>query len=335
MPSAVRASEPVASGPRKSAIVAKYILDNCRCRVRQALGRVNSSIGSTHSGKSLAESLDYIDRVYRDYIFYAGLSPGQIVGARVLELGPGDNFGVALRFLAAGATEVVALDRFATDRDSEHAAMIYRAMRSRMRGVEAERFDAVIDLTSGIRLKSHRLRVIEGVATEDADKVLNPESYSLIVSRSVLEEIHEIDRAFVAMDRLLATGGRMIHKIDLSDYGIFSRHGMHPLEFLTIPQTVYTLMTRYSGHPNRRRIDYYRTKMRELGYFAGVLVTGVAGETGELVPHKASIEEGIDYTDRSLALVRDIRPRLARQFRQLPAADLLVSGIFLVARKAE
>ncbi len=339
MPSAVPAREPLPPDTprgraRRSAIIARRIVHNWRSKFRQALGEMGSAIGATHSGRSVADSLDYIDRVYRDYVYYGGLSPEQLAGRRILEIGPGDNFGVALHFLAAGAAEVAGLDKFATRRDTEHATAIYRAMRERLSGAEAARFDAVLDLNS-MRFHPERLQIIEGVATEDAARVLAPESFSVIVSRAVLEEIHSIDRAFQAMDRLLEPGGLMLHKIDLSDYGMFSGRGMHPLEFLTIPDPVYTMMTEYSGDPNRLRIDYYRSKMRELGYFAGLLVTAVAGQAEEIVPHQPSIELGSHYTEQSLASVRAIRPRLARRFRHLPDTDLLITGIFLVARKLE
>jgi len=53
------------------------------------------------------------------------------------------------------------------------------------------------------------------------------------------------------------------------------------------------------------------------------------------LPHKPEIEEGIDYGAGPLELVHTIRPRLAKPFRALSDADLLVNGIFLVARKPE
>ncbi|HEX8983925.1 MAG TPA: hypothetical protein VF767_00785, partial [Bryobacteraceae bacterium] len=103
---------------------------------------MDSFIGATHTGRPLAESLAYIDRVYHDYAGYGGLAPEDIVGRRILELGPGDNFGVALRFLAAGAESVAGLDKFATRRDTVQAAAIYGAMRERLGGEERARFDA-------------------------------------------------------------------------------------------------------------------------------------------------------------------------------------------------
>lgn len=296
---------------------------------------MDSVIGAAYADRSPAACLEVIDRIYRDYVYYGGLTSENLANRRVLEIGPGHNAGVALHFLAAGAGAVVGLDKFKTRREPAHVAAIYRAMRERLKGEEAACFDAAVDLDGGTRFNPERLRMIEGVGAEDALDVLEPESFSLIVSRAVLEEIPASDGAFRAMDRLLERGGLMLHKIDLGDYGTFSRHGMHPLEFLTLPDMLYTMMSDRSGLPNRHRIDYYRAKMRELGYFAGLLVTAVAGEPGEIVPHRPAIEPGTDYSEESLALVREIRPRLAHRFRHLSDADLLVTGLFLVARKPE
>jgi hypothetical protein len=323
-----------AAGARKSAIIARKIINNWRCKFRLALGEMNSSARPADARKPVAESIDYIDRVYRDYVFYGHLSQEHIEGRSILEIGPADDFGVALEFLTAGAARVVTLDKFTTNRDTEHAGAVYRSLRERLSGAGVRHFDSAVDLGNGeVRFNPERLQSIEGVATEDSHRVLAAHSFSLIVSRAVLSEIHQIDRAFTAMDRLLEPGGRMLHKIDLTDYGMFSNHGRHPLEFLTIPETLYTAMTEYSNQPNRRRIDYYRNKMRELGYHGGLLVTSIVGEPGEVLPHKASIEPAADYGERSLELVSAIRPRLARPFRNLRDTDLLATGIFLIARK--
>jgi hypothetical protein len=90
-----------------------------------------STSGSTHEGFSLDESLAYIDGVFGDYLTYGGLGAADLAGARVLELGPGDNFGVALRFIAAGAKRVVALDKFASSSTATPASITRDSSRSR------------------------------------------------------------------------------------------------------------------------------------------------------------------------------------------------------------
>ncbi len=112
---------------------------------------------------------------------------------------------------------------------------------------------------------------------EDTDSLFPPAYFDAIVSTSVLEEIYGIDVAFQKMDRLLRPGGYSIHKIDFRDYGMFTKHGFHPLEFLTVPDWAYRYMTESSGQPNRRMVNYYRGKMAELGYGSKILIAMVAG----------------------------------------------------------
>ena len=58
----------------------------------------------------------------------------------------------------------------------------------------------------------------------------------------------------------LRPGGYLLHKIDLRDYGMFTKYGYHPLEFLTVPDFVYRQMVESAGQPNRYLVDYYRRK---------------------------------------------------------------------------
>src|SRR5512132_2502542 len=92
----------------KTLIIVHRIFDNWRRRRAFKAGNTVSAYGSTHEHWSLEKSVSYIDLVYREYIEYSGLTHEAFRGSRILEVGPGDNFGVALKFLAvAGAEKVV------------------------------------------------------------------------------------------------------------------------------------------------------------------------------------------------------------------------------------
>jgi hypothetical protein len=136
------------------------------------------------------------------------------------------------------------------------------------------------------------------------------------------------------MHRLLAPGGWMIHKVDFRDHDMYTGFGFHPLTFLTISDGLYRRMSLDSGKPNRQLIDYYREKMKALGYQSRIYVTHLAGQQEEVVPHVSLSEKGINPSSRTRKLLNEIRPRLAPQYRALPDEDLMVAGIFLVARKA-
>jgi hypothetical protein len=123
-----------------------------------------------------------------------------------------------------------------------------------------------------------------GIRTEGRHHSVPAESFDLIVSKAVLEEVYDLDAAFDGIDHVLRPGGYQIHKIDLRDYGTFTRHGHHPLEFLTVPDGIYRYMAESTGLPNRRLVDYYRAKAAALGYTARILTTLSLGATEEFRP---------------------------------------------------
>jgi SAM-dependent methyltransferase len=322
------------AGQSKTLIIAHRIYDNWRRRRAFKSGNTINAYGSTHEFWSLEKSVNYINLVYDEYLKYAGVGPDALRGKRILELGPGDNFGVALKFLAAGAAKVVALDKFYSERNVEQQTRIYRELRNQLSPGDASVFDECIKLNDEIVLNEERLEYIYGHGVEEADQILAPGSFDFIVSRAVIHNVYDIERGFAAMDRLLAPGGYMLHKIDLSDENMFSSRGMHPLTFLTIPERLYYLMASDSGKPNRRLISDYREQLKKRGYDTKILITTVLG-AGPLVPHKEQIEQGVDYSEKTLSLIREIRPRLAAPFRDRSDAELAATGIFLVAQKAQ
>jgi hypothetical protein len=117
------------AGQSKTLIIAHRIFDNWRRRRAFKSGNTVTAYGSTHEFWSLEKSVAYINRVYDEYLQFAGLTPEALRGMRILEVGPGDNFGVALKFLAAGAAKVVALDKFYSERNVEQQTRIYRELR--------------------------------------------------------------------------------------------------------------------------------------------------------------------------------------------------------------
>jgi hypothetical protein len=264
---------------------------------------------------------------------WPGFSPETFAGKRILEVGTGDNLGLALRFISAGAAGVVSLDKFYSKRHPEQQRNIYLAMRKRITGDERKRFDESIDLTRGIEFNKAKLRYVYGTGVEEADTLLGEASFDFIISKGALQDVYDIDSAFAGMDKLLVPGGYMLHTMDLSDQGMFSKNGFHPLTFLTIPDSVYRMMSVYSGKANRRLTGYYREKIDELGYESKFLVTRIVGEPEEMLPHKEKIERGVDYTEAKLSLVRGIRQKLLPRYAQMTDEELLVSGIYLIAKK--
>jgi SAM-dependent methyltransferase len=297
--------------------------------VRRILGQREGPMGATHRRFSLDESLAYIDEVFDDYVAYDDLGEAGLEGAEILELGPGDNLGVAVRLVAAGARRVVAIDRFVPFRDPDQERRIYAALVERLPAAQRERVRAVAERGHDA-LGDIGIELREETPIEDAPRLLGESRFDLIVSRAVLEHVHDLDRAFPAMDALLKPGGRMLHKVDLRDHGLFN--DQNPLTLLTISDRVYGWMGEESaGLPNRRLIGWYREALGRLGYDARYLITHVAGVEAECRPH-VPLERGLPDPE-PLAHVAEIRPRLLARFRSLSDEELAIAGFVLVARK--
>lgn len=295
-----------------------YLADDRRARWRLARGRLATRSGTRHATLSLDDSLDYIDRVYADYLAYGGI---ERFSGRVAEIGPGDNFGIALRMLGAGANEVHTVDRYRPLRDAARQARIHRAL------AERHGFGALLSDDGNGADEIRGLVAHEGVPAENFFRSSGLR-FDCIVSRAVLEHLYDPLTALDDMAASLAPGGTMIHRIDFRDHGMFAGH--HPLTFLTVPDALYRAMTRASGRPNRLLLPAWRDWLERSPLAGSLRITRLVGVDGELNPAAwDDIDPGARRT--ALGMVRTIRPRLAPRLAAFTDQDLAVSGCVVVA----
>jgi SAM-dependent methyltransferase len=312
-------------------VAARAMARGAKLAARERLALTGAETGNTHLALRLDESLRYIDSVYRDYLDFAGLREQDLAGMSVLEVGPGDNVGVAIRMIAAGAAGVTALDRFDSKRDHDQQRRIYQALIDSLGSDERERVHDLVTLEPDIGFDSRRLRVITGVSVERAAELFPSESFDLIVSYVVLQSVPSPARAIRAMDSVLKPGGQMVHRVDLSDLGLMGA-ATHPLAFLTFPERAYRFMTRWSADPNRWRTTDYVAAFQALGYDTHAHVSQVIGRAPR-ADARLPLASGVDYGEDTVALLDGVRPRLARRFRALPDEELMPLGAVLTARK--
>jgi SAM-dependent methyltransferase len=318
-------------------IVASHICHNLLFEFRSRLGKIRTVHGATHLAWKPEQSVRYIQRVFSDYHSFGNITDRELAGARVLEVGPGDNLGVALLFIAHGAEQVVCLDKFYSERNAAQEAAIYSSLRESLEPIQRERFDTAVKLgNSCCQIDPERVRLICGTGLEDSGSLFEAESFDMIVSRAVLMEIHYPGKAFASMDRLLRPGGILLHKVaPLNDYRMFRANGYHPLEFLTVPQFLYNKMAAGSGKPNRRLLGYYHDELARRHYEASFPIVKLLGSDEEYGPGVTSVPYGSRQHARAAALVKEIRPRLSRSFRAAPDEQLMIEDMFIVARKMQ
>ena len=299
-------------------------------QIRYRLGERKHLSGATHAQWSAEEGLDYVLSVFADYLEAGGLTIADLRGMSVLEVGPGDNLGVAACFAAAGARRVVCIDRFDTARDEQKNRAVYRLLACSGRAPAELDFRDVItpvgELISPII--EHRV----GLAIEKAVSELQPGSFDLIVSRAVLEHVSNLEQAWASMDALLTSGGLALHKVDFRNHGLYA--SLHPLRFLTVPTGVWRWVSAPDPTLNRRRVSTYEQLAGGAGYRFRIGVTHLASREAEFKPPRDTWINGKDFTADDVARIEAIRPKLVEPFRSMSLRELLISGIFLAAQKS-
>lgn len=310
-----------------AAKAAAYVANDAWWALRIRVGSIDRP-GGTHARVSLEDSVDYIEQVMADYCLYGDLKS---CSGRAAEVGPGDNAGVALLLREAGFDMVDLVERFRIHRDEAQHRQIYELLASRH---DIDRLRPSIGWDdrqlSGIRW-------VDGSSAEDyfVAEAARGGSYDLIVSRAVLEHLYDPLTALCDMAACLRRGGRMLHKIDFRDHGMFTP-ALPELTFLRFSPAIYRRMTIHSGRPNRNLLPHYlklATRLeREKDFRCQILVTSLVG-VGEVVPHVPLADVPRGLLNSAIDTVRSQRVFLARRFADFTDAELAVSGIFFVGER--
>lgn len=248
---------------------------------------------------------------FLEYFEVLGAGGGGISSALadrvVLEYGPGDIPGVALLMYAHGARRVYCADRFPLLSMSRFNVEVVEVLLSRLDGATRARaagaFSRPGDLASGLDNAA-----ITYLVRKDGLSGLS-EEVDLVVSRAVLEHVSDLEGTFLDMSGALRPGGVGVHQVDLRSHGL---HRRSPLDFLTWPERLWSMMYGHKGFPNRWRVNRYREAIARAGLDTlRMSVTATAGVHD----------------------IQEVRPRLAAPFRNLSDDDLACLGFWLVVRK--
>lgn len=248
---------------------------------------------------------------FTDYFKVLGVPVEQIsaylAGKRLLEYGPGDIPGVALLMLAYGAQQVVCVDRFPLASLSEkNVAVLVQLINSLPPEAQQRAMQCFV----------HPGQPASGFAAEYLKYLVKPsglsglsEEIDLVFSRAVLEHVNDLAATFQDMRQALRPSGVAIHEVDLKSHGL---HRRNILDFLTWPQRLWSLMFSGKGVPNRWRVDRYREILAGSGLRVLVM------EQRE---------------QASLEVVQEVRPFLAKPFREVSNEDLSWLSFWLVVEK--
>lgn len=169
----------------------------------------------------------------------------------VLEIGPGGNVGVALLFLAAGASSATCID-----------VLPWNRMDLPLYSQLVDDPDSYFD-----RIEYRVPEAIETTRLPDA-------SFDIVYSQAVLEHVADPAVAIRQIARLLRPGGVTSHQIDLRDHRDFDR----PLNFLRYPDWIWRAATSRRAYTNRWRRSAWIEALEREG------LTVLAAESTETYP---------------------------------------------------
>ncbi len=261
--------------------------------------------GTSLRGLSLVESVAYIGSVAARYRTAAERMGRTLFDAEVLEIGPGDNLGVALCLIAWGARSVVCLDRFDCLSQAHHDGAIYRALLDAFQPEERRRAESSCPWSRDpTRPIAGAITYVPGCTLEEAERALGGRLFDCALSNATLEHVRDVAGGVEAMAARLKGDAWMFHEVDFRCHGRFER--ISPLHFLTVPDRLWWLMGSRLGVPNRLRINTYRDAFAAAGFTIGEEVLEAAGA--------AVVERAFKSIDPAVraAGVDDLRPLVVR-----------------------
>lgn len=310
---------------KMTALVADDLIKGWRLANKQ----IDTRSGTTHLTRSTEASIAYIEGVFNDYKQYSGLDRFSGV---IAEIGPGDNAGVAMLMRGDGCQQVDLIDRFYSHRDVEQQSKIYEHLAQKHQ---------LYDLRNSKQWDEKSLSGIHWKVGEPAEvyfdecKTHQKQFYDFIVSRSVFEHLYNPLDALRDMVACLKPAGKIIHKIDFRDHRMFTPEH-HELTFLEVPTSIYPLMVRNNGRPNRILVHRYREVLEDMksqGLIDYSLFVTRLVHAGEIIPHKPFAEINREICTQAIEWVESRRHNFAQEFSTVDSQDLAVAGVFLVITK--
>jgi SAM-dependent methyltransferase len=247
---------------------------------------------------------------------WIGLLPGGaefLKGKRVLEIGPGVNFGTTLALACHGA-EVLVAERFPSPWDPDYHPKFYARLRDELAAgapqVDLTPLNAIISLG---RYPEDRITIYQ-CSLEELSAVPS-RSVDLIFSNAVFEHLYDLKVASAQMARITRPGGLGLHQVDFRDH----RDPSRPLEYLLLSDREFKweFKERHGECGNRFRPLEMRRFFEEAGFVVNEFRPDLHAEAA--------------YLAEFLTRLRQARKSRYRRYR---AEDIReISGLFVLEKQ--
>lgn len=268
--------------------------------------------------KAIKENISYDIAVVENFEkhlkrYLSQTSP--LLGKAVLEIGPGPDLGTGIVFLAKGAKNYTAIDRFSLLRENQYFYEVLlneleqnHLIFSETRQKELKHIISETGKKTDLENPMFVYKKLEGQRKEHFR--LN-QKFNFVFSQAVLEHIDNVAEIFKSMYENLEAGGTICHEIDFQTHASIIRN-RDPLNILRYPEWLYRSCLYFPGAPNRLRLSEYEAIARKTGFF-----------NVEIIPlHTMSPSQ-----------VQNVKASLPFPFRNVSNEELQILSAVLIARK--
>ena len=186
----------------------------------------------------IQQDVDYVIRVGEGYLERFKKQQIELDRCRILELGPGINFGSVLFIACFGASPAIA-DRFPAAWNPGYHPAFYTCLAETIR----QRYPAadtspIESLIAAQGYPEGVIIIIQAGAESMAD--VADECFDIIISNAVFEHLVAPSKAFSELCRITAQGGYGFHMVDFRDHRDHSR----PLDYLLLDPCRFEILFR-------------------------------------------------------------------------------------------
>lgn len=240
-----------------------------------ALGKVKYQTSSYRRARpfsmaNIQSCIDYDIKVVDEWLealeSYSGESAEQIRGSRVLELGPGMDFGVPLYLLSKGVAHYSAIDAFplALRAPSDlHEAMLAR-INSIGTHVSIELLRGAIPRTSSTTSNGPSRLCYVVRQDFEISSAFEPSSFDYVFSQAAFEHFDDIDEVIRQLSLVARSGARLIAGVDFRTHARWIRE-KDPLNIYRYSEKVYRSLG-FRTMPNRVLASEYESSLKAHGW---------------------------------------------------------------------
>jgi hypothetical protein len=210
---------------------------------------------------------DAVNYVINNVVYFIDFLPNKnseyLKDKVLLEVGPGQDFGISLVLMGFGLKKMLLIDKFFCKWDENFHPVYYRTLLKKVEHYYPE-ID-FSDLKNVINCNDHVSERFELLATglENIPDIPD-ESVDITFSNACFEHLTDTEAAIKELGRITKPGGIGFHQIDFRDHRNFDE----PLEFLTMPDIifnrVFALSKGYLG--NRLRYNDFAHYFKTSGF---------------------------------------------------------------------